>query len=102
MISFIDFICQLCFYIGCHANKDKIETEIPHNIDYLYSFLVIDIVARYIFSRLILKVYFNYHHYLSFILNIIVLLILFIIDLKFKKDFYNNLFLLLFYIIVLN
>ena len=103
MISAIDFICQLCFYFGCHANKNIIKNKgISHPIDYLYSFLVIDIVARYIFSRLILKIYFNYHHYLSFILNIIVLLILFIIDLncKIKNDRnernYSVLFLIIF------
>ena len=96
IISFIDFICQLCFYFGCHANKAKIKLGKSYNIDYLYSFLVIDIVARYIFSRLILKTYFYYHHYLSFILNIIVLLILFIIDLCFKKKYYQTLFLFVF------
>ena len=98
MISIIDFICQLCFYFGCHANKNKIIMRQSHNIDYLYSFLVIDIVARYIFSRLILKTYFYYHHYLSFILNIIALLILFIIDLKKKMNEYQLLFLIVFFV----
>ena len=96
MISIIDFICQLCFYFGCHANRKFIDKGDSHNIDYLYSFLVIDIVARYIFSRLILNIHFYYHHYLSFILNFIVLLILFVVDLKKKMHNYALLFLILF------
>ena len=98
MISIIDFICQLCFYFGCHANKDKIIIGQSYNIDYFYSFLVIDIVARYIFSRLILKTYFYYHHYLSFILNIIALLILFIVDGLSKMGQYQTLFLIVFFV----
>ena len=98
MISFIDFICQLCFYFGCHANRKNIDKGKSHNIDYLYSFLVIDIVSRYIFSRLILNIHFYYHHYLSFILNFIVLLILFIVDLCIKMKEYNIFCLLLFLI----
>ena len=98
MISIIDFTCQLCFYFGCHANKDKIIIGKSYNIDYFYSFLVIDIVARYIFSRLILKTYFYYHHYLSFILNIIALLILFVVDGLSKIKKYQSLFLIVFFV----
>ena len=97
MISIIDFMCQLCFYFGCHANRINIDNGNSHNIEYLYSFLVIDIVSRYIFSRLILNIHFYYHHYLSFILNFIVLLILFLVELS-KIDKYKPLFLLLFLI----
>lgn len=51
IISFIDFIYQLCFYFVCHVNKEKINQGKSYNIDFLYSFLVIDIVARYIFRE---------------------------------------------------
>ena len=97
LISFIDFLCQLCFYFGCHTNKDIINDQEKkwHNIDYLYSFLVIDIIARYLFSILILKTNFYFHHYLSFLIDIIILLILFIIDIIYKMNEYNLYFLIL-------
>ena len=100
IISFFDFLCQLCFYFGCHANIEIIENPEKkiHNIDYLYSFLVIDIVARYIFSKLILNVHFYFHHYLSFLINIIILLILLIIDILYKMREYNIYFLILSFI----
>ena len=91
LLSLIDFFCQLCFYFSCHANRNIIEDEnkILHKIDYLYSFLVIDIVARYVFSRLLLDTYFYYHHYVSIFINIIILLILFLVELFFKLDEYS-------------
>lgn len=99
IISYIDFICQLCLYFGCHINKNIIDSgKKLHSPDYLYSFLAIDIIARYEFSRLILKTYFYYHHYLSFFINIIILIILFIIDLIYKINEYNNYFLLIMFI----
>ena len=100
LISFIDFTCQLCFYFSCHANKDYIENPDKklHNIDYLYSFLVIDIVARYIFSRLLLNIHFYFHHYFSFAINIIILLILLIIDVNYKLGDYNKYFLVISFI----
>ena len=92
IISFIDFTCQLGFYFSCYANKGQ---PVFHNIDYLYSFLVIDIVSKYIFSRLILKTTFYFHHIVSIVLNIIVLLLLFFIEKDKKMGDYNNAFLIL-------
>ena len=100
LLSLIDFTCQLCFYLSCHANINFIKNKEPiYDIDNLYSFLVIDIVSRYIFSRLILHTLFYCHHYFSFIINLIVLLMLIIIEAKYdiyKK--YNCQFLILSFI----
>ena len=92
-ISFIDFLCQLCFYYGGYFTYK--EGQKLYSIDFLYSFLVIDIVARYFFSRFILKTYFYFHHYLSTVLNIIVLFVFFWIELAFKIDQYNIYFLII-------
>jgi len=92
-ISFIDFLCQLCFYYGGYFTYK--EGQKLYSIDFLYSFLVIDIVARYFFSRFILKTYFYFHHYLSIVLNIIVLFVFFWIELAFKIDQYNIYFLII-------
>ena len=101
IISIIDFICQLIFYVGCFANKENIvdKDKKNHNIDYLYSFLVIDIVSRYIFSIIVLKTNFYFHHRLSFYLNIIVLGVLVVIELIINKmENYEVLFLIISFI----
>jgi hypothetical protein len=92
-ISFIDFLCQLCFYYGGYFTYK--EGKKLYSIDFLYSFLVIDIVARYFFSRFILKTYFYFHHYLSIVLNIIVLFVFFWIELDSKFSQYNTYFLII-------
>ena len=94
IISLIDFTCQLLFFGNCIIRKydyfnDSKENNILHNPEHLYSFLVIDIVSRYIFSSLILKTYFYSHHYLSFFLNFIGLSFLLFVDIKYKIDEYN-------------
>ena len=94
IISLIDFTCQLLFFGNCIIRKydyfnDSKKDNVLRNPEHLYSFLVIDIVSRYIFSSLILKTYFYSHHYLSFFLNFIGLSILLIVDIKFKIDEYN-------------
>ena len=77
IISSIDFICQLLFLIFTliYGNDGVIPLE------YSNIFLLLDISARYLFSLLILKTYFYRHHYFSFFINIITLLILGSIDL---------------------
>ena len=94
IISLIDFICQLLFFGNCIIRKykyfnDSKKKNILRNPEHLYSFLVIDIVSRYIFSSLILKTYFYSHHYLSFFLNFIGLSILLFVDIKYKIKDYN-------------
>lgn len=100
-ISFIDFICQILLFGNCiiqdvnyfNDNSDK-KTTI-HNPDHLYSFLVIDIVSRYIFSLLILKTYFYSHHYLSFLLNFIATIFLLYTDLNFKISEYSKIYVIM-------
>ena len=76
LISVIDLICQsLSLIKNILMNKDnKEEREIEP--DFLYSLLIIDISARYFFSRYILNTYFYAHHKLSFILILFALPIL--------------------------
>ena len=56
----------------------------------LYSLLLFDIFARYLFSRWILKTYFYNHHYLSFILSSIGLIGITIADINNKIEFNSN------------
>ena len=96
IISTIDFTCQLLFFGNCiiqnseYFNDSNNSNTIIRNDDHLYSFLVIDIVARYIFSSLLLKTYFYTHHYLSFVLNLFAIIIFFYIDLVFKFNEYST------------
>ena len=97
LLSIIDFFCELCFYYGCHTNKTIIDNEEKklHKIDYLVSFLVVDIVARYIFSRIILNTNFYFHHYVSFFINVVILLIVFLVEFFYKMKEYSIYFLLI-------
>jgi hypothetical protein len=81
IISFIDIICQLLIPIKYIIEIYVLKHEINHNETYkLYSLLWFDIFARYIFSRWILKTYFYIHHYFSFFINIIGLIIITIVE----------------------
>ena len=98
IISVIDFICQMLSFGNCilrnikYFNATGDDSSILRNPDFLYSFLVIDIVSRYIFSSLILKTHFYVHHHLSFFLNFIGLSILLYTDITFKIQEYNNIY----------
>ena len=84
IISFIDIICQLLIptkYIIDHYKNRKI---IDVNTYYLFLLLWFDIFARYLFSRWILKTYFYLHHYFSFFLNFIGLILITIVDIWVK------------------
>ena len=72
----VDYFCQLLFLIfSLIFKKDEI---IPRkNNNYL---LIIDILSRFIFCRLILDTYFYKHHIVSMIINLIVFLILGLFD----------------------
>jgi hypothetical protein len=86
IISLIDIICQLALPIKYIIEYYQENPFLLKSADHLNSFLLIDILFRYIFSRLILNTYFYAHHYFSFFLNFISLLPLFYIDYKFKYD----------------
>ena len=101
IISLIDFICQMLLFGNCiyekseYFNDSNKSESIIRNDDYLYSFLVIDIISRYIFSCLLLKTYFYTHHYLSFTLNLIAIIIFFYIDIKFKFKEYSIIYIIM-------
>ena len=85
IISIIDIICQLLIPLKFILEKKVIDCSINNNPPYnLYSLLWFDIFARYLFSRWILKTYFYIHHYFSFFLNFIGLILITIVDLKTK------------------
>ena len=65
-------------YIEIYS-KERISTKFN-------CFLIFNIISKYIFSRIMLKVYFHRHHYLSFGINIFCLLFLSIIDYLSIKD----------------
>ena len=84
IISLVDIICQLSFPI-----KYIIEYFIGNGFlitdpNHLYFLLVIDIYARYFFSRWILTTYFYAHHKLSFLFTTIGLVALGFVDIKIK------------------
>ena len=71
IISLIDIICQLALPIKYIIEYYRGNKFLIKSADHLNSFLLIDILFRYIFSRLILNTYFYAHHYFSFFLNLI-------------------------------
>jgi len=91
IVAFADFIAQLIifiFYFIKQENKRDVEEY------YLNTLLIFKIISLYILSRLLLNTYFYKHHYFSFIINIICLIILTGIDLyninkDNKTDFVN-------------
>ena len=72
----VDYFCQLLFLIfSLIFKKDEI---IPRkNNNYL---LIIDILSRFIFCRLILDTYFYKHHIVSMLINLVVFIILGLFD----------------------
>ena len=91
MLFFGNCIIQNSEYFNDSNNTNTI----IRNDDHLYSFLVIDIVARYAFSCLFLKTYFYSHHYLSFVLNLFAIIIFFYIDLRFKFKEYSIIYIIM-------
>ena len=95
LIALIDTLAQLCLfsfsyidskgYILGVGKKDKI----IHDED-LFFVVIIDIMVRYIFSKILLQSYFYKHHYLSMILNGIGSIPLFIINIKDLIHNYSN------------
>ena len=82
LISFIDLISQSVFLIKniITDTNENYSNGQELNYNYLYSLLIIDISARYFFSRYILNTHFYAHQKLSFILILFVLPFLAYID----------------------
>jgi hypothetical protein len=71
-ISGLDFFCQLLFLIFVILfNTDGVIERKNYNF-----LLIIDILSRFLFCRVILDTYFYKHHIVSMIINFIVFLIL--------------------------
>ena len=93
LIALIDTCAQLCLYVFSYIdpngvilgigkdseNNDKL--KIINEYD-LFFIVGIDILFRYIFSRIILNSYFYRHHYLSMALNAVGFVPLIIINMK--------------------
>ena len=75
-IALLDMICQNIFFLFTIIFYDDGIIE----VQFCDIFLIIDIISRYIFSRIVLKTYFYRHQIISIIINIIVLIPLGIID----------------------
>ena len=77
LVSFFDFashISSLIFYIVYGRNERSISEN------NLSSLLIFNSIFIYLLSRVILKTYFYKHHYFSFVINIVCILILAAID----------------------
>ena len=72
--DFASHISSLVFYIVYGKNARSVSEN------NLSSLLIFNTVIIYLLSRLILKTYFYRHHYFSFLLNIVCILILGTID----------------------
>ncbi len=85
IIASVDVFCQLAVPIKFIIEDKILDNEIlnadPNN---LYFLLFFDIFARYFFSRWILRTYFYIHHYLSFLLNLIGLILISFVDISVK------------------
>ena len=76
-VAFLDFashVSSLIFYIVYGRNERSVSEN------NLSSLLIFNTVIIYLLSRLILKTYFYKHHYFSFIINVVCILILGTID----------------------
>ena len=76
-VAFLDFashVSSLSFYIVYGRNERSVSEN------NLSSLLIFNTVIIYLLSRLILKTYFYKHHYFSFIINVVCILILGTID----------------------
>ena len=95
LIALIDTLAQLCLFSFSYIDsKDYIlgigkKEKIIHDED-LFFVVIIDIMVRYIFSKILLQSYFYKHHYLSMILNAIGSIPLFIINIKDLIHNYSN------------
>ena len=77
LLSICDFLSQVClFLIYFFVNDDK-EFDSMNKVDIS---CVINILSKFLFSRLILKTHFYKHHYLSLGINILFLIILCILE----------------------
>lgn len=94
IIALIDIMAQLCLFLFSYIDKkgsilgmDKDpNTKVIYEQD-LFFVVAIDIVCRYVFSRIFLKSYFYKHHYFSMIFNFIAFVPLIVINLK---DIFSN------------
>ena len=89
LIALIDICAQLCLYVFSYIDPEGITLGIQKNKkaiirdEDLFFVVAIDILFRYIFSRIILPSTFFYrHHYLSMFLNAIGFVPLIIINIK--------------------
>ena len=74
MLDFLEHVSSLIFYL-VYGKNDRSVSE--NNLSFL---LIFNTITIYICSRIILKTYFYKHHYFSFLINIICILIIGAID----------------------
>ena len=88
LIAIIDFIAQLCSFIYPYFDPKKLVLDnLFIKEEDLYFVVLIDIISRYIFSKIILKGHFYKHHILAIIITIIGFIPLLIVNIK---DLYRN------------
>ena len=96
-ISLFDFLAQ---YSNLIFNIIQKKTDSVINKINLNSVLIINIITKYLFSRLILQTPFYEHHYLCFLINLILLIALGIIDIIQINNNNNNSLMAFFYIVM--
>jgi hypothetical protein len=86
IIGILEYLCQTCYWISYAIIGDK--TKISYSIENDSTY-IIDILMRYVFSIIILKIMIYKHHKFSLViisLGFLFLLVADIIDLTFKND----------------
>ena len=78
-ICSVDFFCQFIFLLFALI-YDKDEIILRKNNNYL---LIVDILSRFIFCRIILGTFFYKHHYFSMFINCVIFIILGAFDIHF-------------------
>ena len=77
LLSICDFLSQFCLFLIYFFVNDDNEFDSMNKVDIS---CVINILSKFLLSRLILKTYFYKHHYLSLGINILFLIILCILE----------------------
>ena len=82
MLTICDFLAQYLVFILYILFDKKKKIKIDIRFDFL---CIINILSKYLFSKIILKTRYYKHHYLSFLINILCLIILCVFELRETK-----------------
>lgn len=83
LVSISNLLAQFSVFLFYVFDDDDNDFQIKE----VYSIVIFRIISTYLFSKIILKKHFYRHHYLSFIINIIGIIVFLIIDINNINEF---------------